>query len=76
MPEIPTQNPRSASRVVRTLHQALLAVVVGFAPLVALLDLPAETVGKISVGAVALVTAVARFYNVAWPAEEDLPEQF
>lgn len=67
-------SPTRASRVVRTIHQILAAVVVGFLPLVLLLDLPAKTVATISAGAVGLVGAIARFYNSLWPAEDDLDE--
>lgn len=67
-------SPSRASRVVRTIHQVLLAVVVGFLPLVALLELPAEKAAVISAAAVGLVGAIARFYNSLWPAEDDLVE--
>ncbi len=74
--ELPTQDPRSASRVVRTIHQVVLAVAVSLLPALTLLEVPAATVGKVGALVAILAGLVARVYNVVWPAEEDLPVEF
>lgn len=74
MTAAPLTPPRQASRVVRTVHQVLVTVVLAWLPFVALLDLPADVVAKVSAVVVGLIAAVAKTYNVLWPAEEDLPE--
>lgn len=65
---------RSASRVVRTLHQAVATAVVALMVVVPLLGVPAATVAPVLAAAVAALTLVAKVYNVVFPAEEPLDE--
>lgn len=69
---IPSQSPRSASRVVRTIHQVILAVAVSLLPALTLFEVPAATVGKVGALVAILAGLVARVYNVVWPADEPL----
>lgn len=67
--KIPTVlTPTSASRVVRTVHQALLTVLVTFVPLVAYFGVPAGTVATASAALVAVLAAISKVYQTLFPA--------
>jgi hypothetical protein len=81
MPEIiPTvvasvsDKAKQASRVIRTLHQAIITAVVAALPLVAVFDLPADKVAASLAFVSAILTGVAKVYNVLFPAEDPLDE--
>jgi hypothetical protein len=65
---------KQASRVVRTLHQGLLAVLPTALLLVAVLGVPATTVAAVLAVMVPVLTAVAKVYNLVFPAEPPLDE--
>lgn len=69
-----TDRLKQASRVVRTLHQGAVTALLAFVLVVPILGVPAATVAPWIAGAVAGLTAVAKVYNVLFPAEPDLDE--
>lgn len=69
-----TDRLKQASRVVRTLHQAIAYVLVSAPGLVLILDLPADKVAQVSAATVAGLAFVARIYNAIFPAAPPLDE--
>lgn len=69
-------SPKQASRVVRTVHQVLVAALVTLPGVVVALDLdvPADKVLAVSGVLAAVAGAVAKVYNLIFPAEPDLDE--
>lgn len=67
-------DPRAASRVIRTVHQVLLASLFALPGLVVVFDLPADKVAGASTVIVAVAGGVAKVYNRLWPAQPPLDE--